>query len=63
MSTVKTKINQEIVFSYIKDNFDSSISNLEFIDGGEMSQAFSFRTIKGNFVIRVNTSSRSFLKD
>jgi hygromycin-B 4-O-kinase len=63
MSTVKTKINQDIVFSYIKDNFDNSISNLEFINGGEMSQAFSFQTSKGNFVIRVNTSSRSFLKD
>ncbi len=63
MSTVKTKINQDIVFSYIKDNFDSSISNLEFINGGEISQAFSFQTSKGNFVIRVNKSSRSFYKD
>ena len=63
MSTVKTKIDQEIVFSYLKDNFDDSVSNLEFINGGEMSQAFSFETNKGNFVIRVNTSSRSFYKD
>ena len=63
MSTVKTKIDQEIVFSYIKNNFDNSIFDLEFINGGEMSQAFSFQTSKGNFVIRVNTSSRSFYKD
>jgi hygromycin-B 4-O-kinase len=63
MSTVKTKIDQEIVFSYIKNNFDNSISNLEFINGGEMSQAFSFKTDKGNFVIRVNKDSRSFYKD
>lgn len=63
MSTVKTKIDQEIVFLYIKNNFDNSISSLDFINGGEMSQAFSFRTNKGNFVIRVNTSSRSFYKN
>ena len=63
MSTVKTKINQDIVFSFVKNNFDDSISNLEFINGGEMSQAFSFQTNRGNFVIRVNTSPRSFYKD
>ena len=44
MSTVKTKIEKNIVFSYIKNNFDNSVSNLNFISGGEMSQAFSFQT-------------------
>lgn len=63
MSTVKTKIKQDIVFSFIKNNFDNSISNLELINGGEMSQAFSFQISKGNFVIRINTSSRAFYKD
>lgn len=63
MSNVKTKIDQEIVFSFIKNNFDNSVSNLEFINGGEISQAFSFQTNKGNFVIRVNTNSKSFYKD
>lgn len=63
MSTVKTKIDQEYVFSYLKNNFDNTTSNLEFINGGEMSQAFRFKTAQGNFVIRVNTDSRSFYKD
>jgi len=63
MSTVKTKIEQEYVFSYIKDNFDNTVSNLNFINGGEMSQAFSFKTKEGSFVIRVNKDSRSFYKD
>ncbi len=63
MSTVKTKIDQEIVFLFIKNNFDNSVSNLEFINGGEMSQAFSFQTSTGNFIVRVNTSARSFYKD
>jgi hygromycin-B 4-O-kinase len=63
MSTVKTKIDKNIVFLYLKNNFDDSVSNLEFINGGEMSQAFSFQISKGNFIIRVNTSSRSFYKD
>lgn len=63
MSTVKTKIDQEYVFSYLKDNFDSTTSSLEFINGGEVSQAFRFKTSEGSFVIRVNKDSRSFYKD
>ena len=63
MSTVKTKIEEKIVLDYIKNNFDSSVTNLKFIDGGETSQAFSFDTNTGSFVIRVNKSDRAFYKD
>lgn len=63
MSTVKTKIASEIVLAFLKNNFDNSVESVEFIKGGEMSQAFSFTAKNGNFVIRVNTSPRSFYKD
>lgn len=63
MSTVKTKINKDLVLDFLKENFDASITNIEFISGGESSQAFSFHSDKGNFVIRINSNKRSFEKD
>jgi hygromycin-B 4-O-kinase len=63
MSTVKTKIEEEVVLNYLKDNFDNSVSTIKFINGGETSQAFSFDTNTGSFVIRVNKSDRAFYKD
>ncbi len=63
MSTVKTKIDQDIVLSHLKENFEDSVNNFQFITGGEMSQAFSFDAKDGSFIIRVNSSERSFRKD
>lgn len=64
MSTVKTKIDPEKVLQYLKEHFDSSIESVAFITGGESSQAFSFCTDAGDFIIRVNThSSNGFHKD
>ena len=64
MSTVKTKIDQEKVLHYLKENFNASIEGVEFIAGGESSQAFSFHTANGNFIIRVNThDGHGFRKD
>lgn len=63
MSTVKTKIDQDLVYSYLKNNFDDSVENFAFINGGEKSQAFSFDTARGSFVIRVNNYSTPFHKD
>ncbi len=63
MSTVKTKIEKDIVVSFLKENFDDSVENIEFLEGGEMSQAFSFNSKKGSCVIRINTNSDSFEKD
>lgn len=63
MSTVKTKIDPELVLLCIKNNFDISVNDIQFINGGEISQAFGFNTDKGNFVIRINKSDRAFYKD
>ncbi len=64
MSTFKTKIDQEKVLQYLKDSFDDSIDSVEFITGGEGSQAFGFSTENGDFIIRVNVhSSNDFRKD
>lgn len=63
MSTVKTKVNQKEVINFLKDNFDKNIPSLQFIKGGEMSQAYSFNTSKGSFVIRINKDKWSYEKD
>ena len=63
MSTVKAKINQESVVSFLKQNFDESIDQIEFLKGGESSQAFSFISNDEHFVIRVNMDDSNFKKD
>ena len=63
MSTVKTKIDQELVLTYLREHFDDAVSSVDFIAGGESSQAFSFHSKGSDFIVRVNKSDRSFRKD
>ncbi|NMB57512.1 hypothetical protein GYA19_06300 [Candidatus Beckwithbacteria bacterium] len=60
----KTKIETNIVLDFLKNKFDSSINKVEFLTGGEGSQAFSFGNNEKDYVIRINkNSNRAFLKD
>lgn len=63
MSTAKTKIDDNTVLSFIRENFATRITDLSRIEGGEGSQAFSFLSEKGAFVVRVHTNDRGFQKD
>jgi hygromycin-B 4-O-kinase len=63
MSTVKTKIDQELVLKFLRENFDAEIKELEFLKGGESSQAFGFNSKGRELVARVNKGARSFYKD
>lgn len=63
MSTLKTKIDSKVVSSFLENYFQTQIGNFQFIKGGESSQAFSFTTKGTDFIIRINTSMRSFEKD
>lgn len=63
MSTVKTKVTSEKVLTFLQNNFDKHISSVDFIKGGEMSQAFSFISNSSGYVIRVNSKNYSFEKD
>lgn len=63
MSTVKTKVDQKLVLSFLESYFNGPISELTYIDGGEGSQAFSFCANDAEYIIRVNTRNYSFLKD
>jgi hygromycin-B 4-O-kinase len=63
MSTVKTKIDQELVLSFLEKYFSEQVSDLIYIKGGEGSQAFSFSVTNKPYVIRVNSRNYSFLKD
>lgn len=62
-STVKTKIEQELVVDFLQEHFDNSITEIEFLKGGESSQAFSFNSNGENLVVRINTDDASFKKD
>ncbi|MFW9851545.1 MAG: fructosamine kinase family protein [Candidatus Thorarchaeota archaeon] len=53
MSKAKTSIEIGDVKLFLIRNFSSQIKNLEFLKGGEFSQAFSFDSVKGSFVIKL----------
>lgn len=63
MSTVKTRVNQDEVAIFLKKKFDDEVSNIEFISGGELSQAFSFVAKNENLVIRFGTNTNGYEKD
>lgn len=63
MSTIKTKIAPKTVLKFLQKKFDSNILRVNFIEGGEMSQAFSFTSKNDDFIIRVYRESYSFEKD
>lgn len=63
MSTAKTKIDSKEIVTFLKKKIDSNISKVDFLKGGEMSQACAFSTHKGNFVIRVNKDKHTYEKD
>lgn len=63
MSTVKTKINPEEVLAFLKKKVDSSIASVEFLKGGELSQACAFSIPEGDFVIRINKDKYTYEKD
>ncbi len=63
MSTHKTKIEQQVVISFLEQYFNVLISDLVFIEGGEGSQAFSFSVKNKEYIIRANTRDESFKHD
>jgi len=63
VSTMKTRIEPARVLSYLQTEVDPSIAKVEFLAGGEFSQAFSFERGGEEFVIRVNMRDDGFKKD
>jgi len=63
MSTVKTKVNHELVKNFIKEHCGALDDSFEVDNNGELSQAFFFESDAGPKVLRVNTSKEGFLKD
>jgi hygromycin-B 4-O-kinase len=63
MSLTKTKVEKEAVDDFLKIHFGEQVSNIETIQGGELSQAFSFRIQDEEYVIRINANPEGFQKD
>ncbi|MDD5731964.1 MAG: aminoglycoside phosphotransferase family protein [Patescibacteria group bacterium] len=63
MSTAKTKININFIGNFLKKNFSPDINTLEFVSGGEVSQAFSFISDGKELIIRANPTVLGFEKD
>lgn len=52
-SKLKTKVDADIVLSFLRNNFAADAASLTPIAEGEISHAFSFSSERGGFVIRV----------
>ena len=63
MSTIKTKISEDKTLEFLKNSFDPNVQSINFLNGGEMSQAFSFLSKDRHLVIRFYKESMSFKKD
>jgi len=63
MSTPKPKIDHELVLTFLKSNFAPDVQSLTAIKEGETSQAFSFSSESGEFVIRVHSTKHGSDKD
>jgi hypothetical protein len=56
-------INCNRVATFLKQKFSADVSVVRFIGEGMFSQAFSFDTLLGTFVIRLNQDDDDFKKD
>jgi hygromycin-B 4-O-kinase len=64
MSTVKTKINAQVVTDFLKQQYNVADVTLETIADGEMSQAYFFAVHGQQKVLRINaTTDEGFRKD
>jgi hygromycin-B 4-O-kinase len=63
MSTLKTRINPEEVKNFLNKKFDFKVDNLEFLKGGEFSQAFSYDVRNQSHVIKIRDTRKQFDKE
>jgi hygromycin-B 4-O-kinase len=63
-STYKTRIDIPKVESFLSQKYPGGVSNLEFIKGGEVAQAFSFETGSEKYILRISShGTDGFEKD
>lgn len=64
VSTHKTSIDIDVVIALLEGLYPGEISHVEFVAGGEGSQAFSFKKGDEGFIVRINRhSDEGFKKD
>ena len=63
MSIAKTRIDPEEVRRFLDKKFDFKVDNLEFLKGGEFSQAFSYDVRERSHVIKIRNTRKQFEKE
>jgi hygromycin-B 4-O-kinase len=63
MSIVKTAIDQSTVEQLLRAHFGNTITQIDRLPGGELSQAFSALTSDGSYVLRINRHGLAYAKD
>ncbi|MHA2298695.1 MAG: hypothetical protein ACXAEU_07415 [Candidatus Hodarchaeales archaeon] len=53
MSSVKTIVDSSIVVHFLQQKYGSAIIDFQFIKGGQLSQAFSFKVDNNEYVIKI----------
>jgi hygromycin-B 4-O-kinase len=63
-STFKTRIKDKDLRNFLYAQYGSSVSNIQYLEGGEISQAYSFDAPDGEYIIRVSRhGTDTFKKD
>jgi len=63
MSNVKVKLNKLEVQNFLQRKISATTSDVEFLSGGEVSQAYGYSRENKQFVIRFNPDDFGFKKD
>lgn len=62
MSTLKTRIDEKLVSKFLKSKFPNA-AEITFIQGGQLSQAFSYRVVDDEYIIRFRGENETFEKE
>jgi aminoglycoside phosphotransferase (APT) family kinase protein len=63
MSTVKTKVNEESVKLFLETKYNNEISNINFIRGGQLSQAISYTVENKDYLLKIRMDNESLKKE
>ena len=63
MSQAKTRVPDQLAEQFLDQRFDTAVTNVRKIKGGESAEAFVFETAGREYVLRIHASAGEFIKD